>query len=345
MNAKMDTKKCRVLSVGHAGTLAGENAGDTDSLLSIVEQVTKEDRIRGSADDYHNLAVTFTREYDDYVSGFEIVVKGLQYYPNNVDLLADAIFYGSNAGKSAECETYLSELEAIPTVFWNWRAYSFSIDYLLQKVDWGEQLTPEDLLHLTDKALRYAQFEQVALSGEAEVERGYLAEHKIRSVRERYYRLMAKSQNSEKDSEKYIVQAEEEREAAEEVLKRAINDGGFAATGCCLKLADMYFESKKYEDTIVVCRKALSSPQSQPSARLGYFLYLMAMSEDALLYEKNLLGDKDRVQDCYRDYVGAFRRNSGSRTYRDNILDRLAILEARSGIPAPSFEVKPATFG
>ena len=329
----MDIKKCRVLSVGHARMLA-EKATDTDSLLSIVGQVTKEDRIRGEANDYHNLAVTFTRTYDDYVSGFEIVEKGLTYFPNNVDLLADAVYYGSNAGRFVECENYLSSLEKIPTALWNWRAFSFSIDYLLQKTDWEKRPTSKGLLELTEKALKYARLEQVALSGDAEVERGYLAEHKIRLVRERYFRLMGSSNNDDK----YTKAAGIEREAAEGVLKAAINNGGFTATACCLKLADMYFDSKKYKDTIDVCRKALSSPQSQPSANLGYFMYLIAMSEDAQLYEKDSFGDEMRVRNCYRDYVGAYRCNPDRGTYRRNILTRLAILEARSGISAPPVE-------
>lgn len=336
----MDKNKPRVLSVGHAVAIA-ERSEDIDTLLSVVEQVTKDDRIRGEAIDYHNLAVVFTRNFDDYVSGFDIVKRGLVYYPNNVDLLANAIYYGSNAGKFLECEEYLKDLEKLPLAMWNWRAYSFSIDYFLQKTDWEKGLTDKEMLELTDKALEYARREQIALSGDSEVERGYLAEHKIRAVRERYYRLL--SMGGSKDSETWKKKAEEERKKAEDVLEAAIFKGQFAATACCLKLADTLFDRKDYERTIEICNKALSSPQSQPSASIGYFMYLIAMSEDAQLYKKKLFGDEVSVQNCYRDYVGAFRCNQGRGTYQKNILNRLAVLEAKSGIPAPSISDQAST--
>lgn len=332
----MEASTIRILSVGHANQVVEllKKSGDNISLLSVVEQVIKEDRIRGDANDYHNLAVAFTRDFDDYTSGYNIVNKGLQYYPNNVDLLADAIYYGSSAGKPDECEKHREQLEKLPLPLWNWRAYSFLIDYYLQKTDWTANPTDEEMLELTEKALKYAKIEQIALSGDTEVERGYLAEHKIRVVRERYYRLLSRVGDLERNND-LKAKAEEESAKAEEILYTAINDNSFAATACCLKLADILFDRKRYVETIGVCNIALRSPQSQPSARIGYFMYLIAMSEDALLHEKALLGDESSVKNCYRDYVGAFRCNSGRFTYLENIINRLAVLEAKTGFPAP----------
>jgi hypothetical protein len=331
----METSTIRILSVGHANQVVQllRKSGDSIALLSVVEQVIKEDRIRGDANDYHNLAVVFSRDFDDYTSGYEIVNKGLQYNPNNVDLLADAIYYGSSAGKYAECEKHREQLEKLPLPLWNWRAYSFLIDYFLQKTDWSENPTDAEMLELTERALKYAKIEQIALSGDAEVERGYLAEHKIRVVRERYYRLLSRVGKLAGDDD-LKKKAEEESKKAEEILYTAINDDSFAATACCLKLADILFDQKKYKDTIRICNIALRSPQSQPSANIGYFMYLIAMSEDALLHEQALLGDEASVKNCYRDYVGAFRCN-GRFTYRENITNRLAVLEAKTGFPAP----------
>lgn len=333
----MEANTIRILSVGHAIKVVEsiQKSGDDVALLSIAEQVIKEDRIRGDANDYHNLAVAFTRNYNDYTSGYSIVNKGLQYYPNNVDLLADAIYYGSSAGKYVECEKHREQLEKLPLPLWNWRAYSFLIDYYLQKTDWTDNPTDAEMLELTEKALKYAKIEQIALSGDTEVERGYLAEHKIRVVRERYYRLLSRVGYSEGDKD-LKTKAEEESTKAKEILYTAINNNTFVATACCLKLADFLFDQKKYEETINICNIALRSPQSQPSAKIGYFMYLIAMSEDAILHEKALLGDESSVKNCYRDYVGAFRCNSGRLTYLENIINRLAVLEAKTGFPAPN---------
>ena len=54
-----------------------------------------------------------------------------------------------------------------------------------------------------------------------------------------------------------------------------------------------------------------------------------------MLYEKDLFGDESAVKNCYRDYVGAFRCNSGRLTYLENIINRLAVLEAKTGFSAP----------
>ena len=332
----MEASTIRILSVGHANQVVQliKKSGDNIALLSVADQVIKEDRIRGDANDYHNLAVVFTRDFDDYISGYNIVNKGLQYYPNNVDLLADAIYYGSSAGKYGECEKHREQLEKLPLPLWNWRAYSFLIDYFLQKTAWTDSPTDAEMLELTEKALKYAKIEQIALTGDTEIERGYLAEHKIRVVRERYYRLLSRVGDRQGDKD-LTAKAKEESTKAEEILYTAINNNTFVATACCLKLADILFDRKKYEETIEICNIALKSPQSQPSAKIGYFLYLIAMSEDAILYEKELLGDESFVRICYRDYVGAFRCNSGRFAYLENIKNRLAVLEAKTGFPAP----------
>ena len=328
-----------ILSVGQAVSMLAHCEGNKDRL-KIVAQVTEQERVRGSADDYHNLSVQYTMNWDDYESGFNIVERGLQYYPRNVDLLADAIYYGSCAGEYDKCEQYEKRLNEIPIGLWNWRAFTFLIDYYLQKSDWLAEVNDNIILDLMERALTYAQLEQVALIGDGNVERGYLAEHKIRVIRERCYRVAskgAKLRSDEDKAEEWEKKAEDERKKAEDVLQKAISDGSFAATACCLTLADIYFERQDFAETKRVCSIALSMPQSQPSANTGYFMYLIAMSEDAMIYQENLFEDKTRIESVYRTNLGAYRCNRDRDMYIDNIRKRIAVLEARSGISAVAF--------
>lgn len=91
--------------------------------------VLSDDNIIGDADDYHNFSVNYYR-YDDYMSAYNIVDKGLSLYPMDVDLLADAICYGMNCNK--DCNDYYERIKQIPYSLWSWRAFCFVIDYLLQ---------------------------------------------------------------------------------------------------------------------------------------------------------------------------------------------------------------------
>lgn len=93
----------------------------------------------GSADHYHNYAVTFARE-SEFTLACDILLCGIKRYHANVDLLADFLEYAiqsSNDEHYKQCEAIFACLQSRRPQFWNWRAYDFSIDYLLDKLDRG----------------------------------------------------------------------------------------------------------------------------------------------------------------------------------------------------------------
>lgn len=336
-----------VLSVGDAHTQASRTT-DRTLLKEIANQVAQQNEIRGDADEYHNLAVEYTREWDDYVSGYEIVKKGLSQYPANIDLLADAIYYGSSAGRYQECEKHVEAMSKLPFAMWNWRAFTFLIDYFLDQLDWipwgeeSEKTNHDVIQQQLEKALYFAKLEQKILFGSGEVERGYVAENKVRLMKEKVLRAEAALLELQDDAdigkaEQLRQEAEEEHKKAEDVLQIAIDDGHFAAYSCCLRLADILFERQEYERTIEVCESALKFVQSQPSANTAYFTYLIALSKDALIYRDGAYKDEERVLEVYQDYKCAFELNSsrGRQVYLRNIQDRLSILEAKTGFNAP----------
>lgn len=310
-----------VLSIGHAHDLVQSAKAQSDFGLvkQIGQTILDQDEIIGDANDYHNLSVEFSRS-DDYATAFQIVEKGLKQFPYNIDLLADAIYYGSNAKQYEKCESYVEKLKSTPFARWNWRAFTFLVDYYLNKADWTEDTT--QLFGFTDKALDVAYAHQEILPNE---EKGYLSEFKIRVLRERYYR-----------AEKKLEEAETESKLSEDVLKRAIESNEILAVQCCLRYADFLFEKQRYSEVISVCDQALQYGESQSSARLSYLLYLSGQSKDVLIHREKAFGDIARVQDAFSDYMAAYQDIDGI-TFRNNIKTRSIILSAKSGVPLPEF--------
>lgn len=109
-----------------------------EEMLSDGENKT----VTGDADDFHNLAVTFSKE-EDYETALEIVKLGLRIHKANTDLLADAIKYGCVCGSYDECDNWCSSLNKITKRKWTWRAYSFLIDYFIDKLDRMNEISDE----------------------------------------------------------------------------------------------------------------------------------------------------------------------------------------------------------
>lgn len=318
-----------VLSIGHAHTLA-QVASETQNyidLQAIAEAVLTSANIFGSAAEYHNLAAEYART-DDYYSAYRIVEKGItQQYRYDIDLLADAIHYGSYCNKYSDCEKYKKELKARPRGAWNWRAFTFLVDYLNEKVGTAEV---QDIMPMLDEALEISQEYQRVLRTE---EKAYIAECEVRLLRERYIR---ESQNPDSAN-----LADNEYRLAKEALKKAIfglddgeTDKSIVAVQCALKYADMLFEERKYQEVISVCAQALEYVETQPSARVAYFKYISALSKDALVRQDNAFADYKRIEDVLNEFSVAYQVINEP-TYEKNIKTRATFLAAEAGIPLP----------
>lgn len=106
----------------------------------LVNSVLKEDVAVGDADDYHNFAMTLSRN-DLLKQVVALLEMGLQHCSHSVDLLADylqAVTNGATVKNDRAVEVF-EELKKIPHDDWNWRAFKFSVDYLRlmksQKID------------------------------------------------------------------------------------------------------------------------------------------------------------------------------------------------------------------
>ena len=317
----MSEKELKVLSIGTAHKLAqkASYSEDYEELRAICEIAIADQEIIGDADDYHNFAVVMSRE-DDYLSAYQIVVKGLRQFPYNSDLLADAIYYGSNCQKYEECVDHVNILLSRPRSSWTWRAFSFLIDYFESCWNWKDNAKEveeglEISLEVAKDFQKYLPFE----------ERSYLAEYKIRQN-------LSKIALDNND----IEGATNHTPKALELLKNTIHSGKYSAVQCSLKYAEAIFERQEFEEVIDVCEKALQFGEEHASVRLGYLMYLSAQSREILLYKKITNGsyEENEVKQIYNEYIAALSDTGES--YRRDIARRVKILAAKSGVPAPS---------
>lgn len=272
-----------------------------EKALEIGETIRKGEEFYGDSDDFHNLAVSFSRLEKKEIATM-IIEKGLKKYPYSVDLLADFLKYGMECGKDAECAKYFERLSKLPDIKMTWRGYDFAVDYLLEKM--RNALTQEEAESykntIDDIIVRYK--ERFPSS-----EDPYMSEASVLSY-------------LGKDSE------------AIDVLKMAIDK--LAAPKCCLKYADMMIERGNYDEVIKTVQRGISvSAQEQPGISIPYLFYLSGLAKDAKIHADAAYDDKERIEDAYSDYrVAQTLFGTSKATYLRNLMLRIKILELKSGI-------------
>lgn len=99
-------------------------------IYDLIDFIFLQQTFIGDGDDYHNIAVTCAKQ-EDFDTACRFLDHGLKYYPFNVDLLADYLKYGMKCNRKEECQRAYQNFSTRKTS-WNWRAYKFAIDYLLE---------------------------------------------------------------------------------------------------------------------------------------------------------------------------------------------------------------------
>ena len=115
-----------------------ENSEKTEEIERLLNDLLDalfscQDSLTGGADDFHNFTVSISKISNDNRSALQIAEEGLKLHGDNTDLLADAILYGRNCGEREECANWYNKLLTIDKTAWTWRAFSFSIDFLLDE--------------------------------------------------------------------------------------------------------------------------------------------------------------------------------------------------------------------
>lgn len=226
----------------------------------------------GSKDDYHNLSVTLARK-ELYLLSCYVLEKGLDKFPNSVDLLADYIEYGIRCEKIKECKKYYKHLKHISKNLWTWRAFDFSIDYLLFILECNPKKADNDeIKQLIEDYKRFFKFD----------EKSYIAEAN-------YYN---KINNHQKELEVLL-------DATEQIK---------VCPRCSLKLAEIYFkQANYYEAGKVLDRCKLLTPHYNTSEEIGN-IYLLSSLCGISIYYLNLasnITNNTIVDEVFKNYKAA----------------------------------------
>lgn len=241
-----------------------DKAQRTRILLALVERVMRGD-IKGDSRDYHNLSSELAcQNYFEFAA--DITQKGLELFPDNIDLLSDYMFYSHKAGRKDNVNDGLVRLEKIERELWNWRAFTFYIDVIND----GEANDENK-----EKALQCVENYKRVLPDE---ERAYMAEYET--------------------LKKYG-----ELDAAESALVVAENCLSMTAQ-CSLALSKIYHMRGEYDKAINSATRAiLGQAEIQPSSNTGAAFAHRGFSKDAKVLKA--IQDGVSVNTQYADIYSA----------------------------------------
>lgn len=233
------------------------------NVADIILTRILNNEILGDADDFHNIAVDFSRKNMPDVST-SICQHGINIWKDNIDLNADALTYAMDAGKTTKAAAIAEKLEinCPDRSKWNWRGFKFLLNYYLTNRPDGFEKKASVLIQDFKK---YLPHEEKAYTSDAS-------------------RLVYAGKFTD----------------AMNVLEEAVSK--LNAPQCALTLADMYFERARYEDVIRVATLGIAySAEPQPGIRVPYLIFLRAMAKDAL-YLKSGRNSQEEAHAIIREY-------------------------------------------
>lgn len=245
----------------------------------------------GTSDDFHNLAVDYARN-NMYSEACIVLERGIALRPSSIDLLADYLLYGKQiSAKRAQCRKNYESLMAIPRSMWNWRAYSFLIDYLLEERYYSSSQEAETAIRT--ECLTIAQ-EYIRRYSGNDLEKDNTVSDKV----DRAFSDLAGIYGAfgEYDKEKSTL-----KNCADTYKKVPVSS---------LRLADIEFSSGNYADAAYYLSKCVAAMDPQPTIRQGYVYLLRAYSNASILFTEqtnrsdNLISTEQR-----KDLVSTIKKD------------------------------------
>lgn len=230
-------------------------------LYRIADSALKKKEFIGTSTDFHNVGVECARRNAEDLA-CDYLERGLNKYPTSVDLLADYIKYGTACDRLDKCREYYNVLTEISKDNWNWRAFSFSIDYLMTELERGNSGNEikQSALTLSSEFRQYLPHD----------ENGYLAQAEIHN------------KFNERELEIAILE-----EAISKIAK---------APKALLRLADIYYSDGRLEETLnLLHRCERDSLEPQMGVSQGYLYYLDGLCQSNILMKEL---DKEDHMDC-----------------------------------------------
>lgn len=217
----------------------------------------------GNSDSFHNLAVDYAGQ-SMFSEACDILERGIALIPLSADLLADYLLYGSHVPeKRLRCKEFFERLKAVSKVHWTWRAYSFSIKYLLNEHNYVGSADEDE--QIKNEAVSIGK-EYVKKYGGKNSNHEYI-DRAFSDLADIYitYGAYSKAYNELKD-------------CIEKYKKTPITS---------FYLAEKEFDDGNYTSASNYLTKCISSMEIRPSVNRGYAFLLRAYSDVSLLLANN----------------------------------------------------------
>lgn len=263
----------------------------------------------GTPDEFHNFTTELART-GYYGRACTVLEKGIKQYSANSDLLADYLNYGIKCGMLKQCEKYYKQLDEINDQKKTWRAFDFSIDYLLFLIN--DENREDVIIQLKQKALDLVERFKKALPTE---ELAYLSEYQI-------YEATFDKKTGLQKLQQFLN--DEEREAK-------------VAPKCHLKYIDEMLTTGEYDQVVLYANDgAAEAAQEQEGVDTGYFFYALALAKDALWLKADkgkINDDREEAETILRYYQTAYDTLDDNKTsYFKVISKRYKIISNISGV-------------
>lgn len=282
----------------------GKKMRDLARLITDKELI-----IYADPNDFHNLAVDYAR-LNMYDCAVWVLERGLISYPYSPDLLADMILYGTESGQHVVSEKAYSNLMRLEKTSWGWRAYSFTIDYYLDKV----KRLPEGKAREKLKEKIFSLVEEFTSFGKLYPE----------EAADRAFSCKAS-----------VINELGGDETQEEVLRAGcavINP----APQCALHLADIVFNRGEYGNALSFLNQCILAVQkAQPDISRSYVYLLCAMAKTSKLISETPSGDYSEkefeIESIYRDFHSALAEHDINPLYEKAAKRTIKVLEVQTG--------------
>jgi len=225
--------------------LASQEPIPYNVILNLFDYIIASKDIVGSATDYHNLGVVFSR-CDLLNEAAAIYQKGLEKFPDDIDLFSDIVQVCTTSDLGIDVSSFIKRIKDIPQKYWNWRCFTSLINYYNGQPHSAEN--KESSLALVEEYKKSLPHE----------ERAYMAE-----------------------SETYDRYGEHEK--AKDAFREGVAKCAIAAR-CATTLADRLLGEGFFDEAIKYATKAIDTAQPQLSVRLCSPYASRGFARDALVH-------------------------------------------------------------
>ncbi len=254
--------------------------GNADSFF--MEWDNDEIEFEGASDEFHNFAAELARN-GFYGRACTVLESGINTYCMDTVLLADFLNNGIKCNRLDTCNKYFELLNKIDDKKKDWRAFDFSIDYLIFLIKQSDD--NEEMRRLKETALDMVSRFKCSVPNE---ELAYLAEYQV------YESTFEKSIGLKK-LEQFLN--DENREAK-------------VAPKCHLKYIEEMLNMGEYSQVILYANDgAAEAAQEQEGVDTGYFFYALALAKDALWLKADkgkINTDRDEANEILKYYQTAY---------------------------------------